>query len=111
MQGSQRGQYAVQTSAFARLAVDVAAGEDASRVLRRCRFPEVVLRGRGRTWAKDWWQIYEGKRGCSPAGWAEIYDRNDYATERAAALTQWANYLDGLKAGGAKVIPIKAKRA
>jgi hypothetical protein len=44
----ERGQYAVQTSAFVRLAVDVAAGEDTSRVLRRCRFHEVVLRGRGR---------------------------------------------------------------
>jgi integrase len=43
-------------------------------------------------------------------GMTEIYDRNDYATERAAALAQWANYLDGLKAGG-KVVPIKAKRA
>lgn len=41
-------------------------------------------------------------------GMAEIYDRNDYATERATALAQWADYLDGLYTG-ANVVPIKRK--
>lgn len=39
-------------------------------------------------------------------GLAEIYDRNDYAVERAAALRQWADYLDALRTG-AKVTPIR----
>ena len=39
-------------------------------------------------------------------GMAEIYDRNDYGTERAAALRQWAEYLDGL-CMGADVVPIR----
>lgn len=43
-------------------------------------------------------------------GMAEIYDRNDYANERKAALAQWADYLDGLKSD-ANVIPINTKRA
>lgn len=41
-------------------------------------------------------------------GMAEIYDRNDYAKERAAALAQWADYLDILRAG-AKVVPMKRR--
>ncbi len=41
-------------------------------------------------------------------GMAEIYDRNDYATERAAALGKWADYLDTVHTG-VKVVPIKRK--
>ncbi len=41
---------------------------------------------------------------------AEIYDRNDYATERKAALTQWANYLDGLTVAE-NVTPIKGRKS
>ncbi len=33
-------------------------------------------------------------------GMAEIYDRNDYAIERADALNHWAKYLDGIRANG-----------
>jgi integrase len=39
-------------------------------------------------------------------GMAEIYDRNDYAVERAHALAQWANYLDGL-CSGANIIALR----
>ncbi|MFC4822253.1 tyrosine-type recombinase/integrase [Dokdonella ginsengisoli] len=39
-------------------------------------------------------------------GMAEIYDRNDYAVERAAALRQWADQLDVLGTG-TNVVPIK----
>lgn len=39
-------------------------------------------------------------------GMTEIYDRNDYAKERAAALQQWADYLDGLRSD-AEVVPIR----
>lgn len=38
-------------------------------------------------------------------GLAEIYDRNDYADERASALKQWADYMDGLRAS-AKIVPM-----
>ena len=41
-------------------------------------------------------------------GMTEIYDRNDYGNERAAALRQWAEYLDGLSSG-ADVVPIRHK--
>jgi hypothetical protein len=39
---------------------------------------------------------------------AEIYDRNDYVEERAAALVRWADYLDACSASN--VIPIKRAR-
>jgi integrase len=39
-------------------------------------------------------------------GMAEIYDRNDSAAERAAALAQWTDYLDGLRTGR-DVVPIR----
>lgn len=43
---------------------------------------------------------------------AEIYDRNDYAEERAAALVGWADLLSQLEAGDRrKVVPIKSRRA
>jgi integrase len=38
---------------------------------------------------------------------AEIYDRNDYADERAAALVRWADYLDACNASN--VVPIKRR--
>jgi integrase len=38
---------------------------------------------------------------------AEIYDRNDYAEERAAALARWADYLDACSTSN--VIPIKRR--
>jgi integrase len=38
---------------------------------------------------------------------AEIYDRNDYAEERAAALVRWADHLDACSASN--VIPIKRR--
>ncbi len=41
-------------------------------------------------------------------GLTELYDRNDYAQERAVALQQWADYLDTLEQGG-NVVPIKRK--
>jgi integrase len=41
---------------------------------------------------------------------AEIYDRNDYAEERAAALVRWADHLDALRTR-ANVTPIRRKRA
>ncbi|SFN14865.1 Phage integrase family protein [Dokdonella immobilis] len=43
-------------------------------------------------------------------GMAEIYDRNDYAKERKAALAQWADYLDSLRTR-ANVVPIKKEAA
>lgn len=39
---------------------------------------------------------------------AEIYDRNDYAEERRAALAQWATFLDGIETGP-DVVAIKQK--
>lgn len=41
-------------------------------------------------------------------GMTEIYDRNDYANERQAALAQWADYLDSLS-NSADVVPIRRK--
>jgi len=41
-------------------------------------------------------------------GLAEVYDRNDFAAERAAALRQWADYLDALRTGS-NVVAIKRK--
>ena len=38
---------------------------------------------------------------------AEIYDRNDYADEREAALARWADYLDACSAPN--VVPIKRR--
>lgn len=43
-------------------------------------------------------------------GMAEVYDRNDFAVERAVALRQWADYLDALRTG-ASVVPIKGRAA
>lgn len=39
---------------------------------------------------------------------AEIYDRNDYSAERAAALVRWADYLDR-QCEASNVVPIKRR--
>jgi integrase len=39
---------------------------------------------------------------------AEIYDRNDYAEERAAALVRWADYLD-VQRDASNVVPMKRR--
>jgi integrase len=43
-------------------------------------------------------------------GLAEIYDRNDYADERASALQRWADFLDGLRSAS-NVTPFRRARS
>jgi hypothetical protein len=40
-----------------------------------------------------------------------VYSHYDYAKEKREALDLWAAHLDGIAGGGAKVLPLRARRA